>query len=285
MERNGNTQNSIKTAGQMLRALARLADLNNPVQIEQQIARLPVGNSRKRNLCIAYHAYTKYYKIQWEMPKYKRDTKQFKVPTTEKCNLIIASATPDLALKLRISKTTGLRPIEVVGLTPNDIDTERKTVTPKTAKDGAPRTLPLTEDLCNALKAHIQTHNTQPNERLFPIDPHSYCNNYTRTRNRLANKLNDPTLLKIRLYDFRHYFGTTTMQKTQNVPFTAYCMGHKEWKNTQVYVDILAILNTIEEEYNSVVATTLEQFQRYINEGYQYIADWDTHTKILRKRK
>lgn len=221
MENRGCAKGTLQSASQMLTALSRQANLNVPQQVEQAIARQQVSNSRKRNLAVAYSQYAKYYKIEWTMPKYKKDTKQFKVPTTEKLNLLIAAATPALALKLRISMETGLRPVELMNLTPNDIDTDRKTVTPRTAKNGAPRTLPIQETLCEAIKAHIRLKNVQPTQRLFPAEIHSYGNNYQQTRNKLAKKLNDPTFLKIRLYDFRHYFGTKTMQKTQSVPFTA----------------------------------------------------------------
>jgi integrase len=217
------------------------------------------------------------------MPKYHNDNKQFKVPTLEKLNLLIASSTPNLALKLRIS-TKGLRPIEVVQLTPDHIDTDRKTITPKTAKNGRPRTIPIDEPLNEAIKAHIQTNNIQPKEKLFPIDPHSYCTTYCRTRNKLAKKLNDPTLLKIRLYDFRHYFGTMTMLKTGSVPFTANQLGHKEWKNTQVYVDMVAVLNQIDEEYYTAVAETPEQARKLIEQGFQKADEWEK-AHIYRKRK
>jgi hypothetical protein len=65
-------------------------------------------------------------------------------------------------------------------------------------------------------------------------------------RNRVAMKLNDQTIKSIRLYDFRHYFGTTTCRRTQSTAHTAYCMGHKNWKNTQVYVYIQEILSSVD---------------------------------------
>ena len=39
--------------------------------------------------------------------------------------------------------------------------------------------------------------------------------NIQHARNKIAKRLNDQTLKQIRLYDIRHYFGTSTYDKTR----------------------------------------------------------------------
>jgi hypothetical protein len=74
------------------------------------------------------------------------------------------------------------------------------------------------------------------------------------------------------------------MQKTGSVPTTAYMLGHREWKSTQVYVDILTILNSIDEDYTSATAKTPEEARKLIDQGFQK-ADEFGEIHIYRKRK
>jgi integrase len=284
MEGDGASKTTVKETRQKLNQLSKLADLENPETVKQAIAKHECSESYKYNLTIAYHHYATYYKIEWIKPKYEKNSKQFQVPTTEKIDFIISASHDSLATKLRISKEAGLRPVEIVNLTPKMIDIDHRTITPNTAKHGAPRTLPISQELCNTLKGYITQHNIQLDEKLFPISAHTFSTLYIRTRNHLAKKLNDPSIRKIRLYDIRHYFGTKTMQKTGSVPITAYMLGHREWKSTQVYIDILTILKSIDQDYTSAVATTEEQALKLIEQGFEYITDWNNN-KLFRKRK
>ena len=284
LENKGRSKQTIESVSKALRKMGKFSDINNPESVEKFIAKLQVSDSYKASLCGAYMTFCNYYKIDWERPRYSRQSKQFRVPTTEKLNLLIAEAHFDLSLKLQISKTCGLRPIEIVNLTPEQIDTDRKTISPITAKHGAPRTLPLTENLCNQLKAYISKNNIQPKQKLFPITSHSFSHIYQVARNRLAKKFNDPTINQIRLYDFRHYFGTTTIQKTGSTPLTAYYLGHKDWKNTKVYVDINTVLSSIEQDYVTATAKTVDECCKLIEQGFTK-ADEVDGIKIYKKRK
>lgn len=151
MENKGKVQQTIETVSKA-RKLGKKADLNKPEQVERVIAKLTVTDGYKRILCNAYKAFTDYYKIEWVKPKYSTQGEIFKCPTEEKLNLIIAGSRETLALKLRISKDCGLRPIEIVTLKAKSIDTDHKNITPITAKHGAPRAIPISESLNTALK-------------------------------------------------------------------------------------------------------------------------------------
>jgi hypothetical protein len=105
-------------------------------------------------------------------------------------------------------------------------------------------------------------------------------------RSRLANQMNDPTIKQIQLYHFRHYFGTMTQLKYRDVPTTAYLLGHRNWKNTQIYVNLTKILEMGQDGENYVVktASTLKEYTDLLEAGFTYVFDYE-NIKVLRKRK
>jgi integrase len=205
MKNDGKAEVTLRTTSFILGKIARHANLNNPEQVKQYVANLQVTSTYKQNIIKAYARYTTYKNIQWQKPKYERDTKQPKIPTTQKLELLIAKAGNILSLKLDISFRTGMRPIEVVNLKVKDIDFEHKTITPAVFKHGAPRTLPIPEYLRDKIQEHTNYYKLTSNDKLFKGNVRSYCGNYREMRDYLAIKLGDPSLRQIRLYDFRHH--------------------------------------------------------------------------------
>jgi integrase len=193
--------------------------LNNPEEVKQLISKINGSNGYKKNLCLAYNKYCKYYNIDWEMPIYIPNPKQIRIPTTENLNMLIAYAGQSLSLKLMISKETGLRPVELINLKVKDIDLEQKKVYPRTAKHGAPRILKLSDNLTKRLQTYIIRKDLEPNNKLFKGTAEKYGKSFSQSRNRLAKKLRNPTLRTIRLYDFRHYFATMLYKETKDILF------------------------------------------------------------------
>ena len=219
MENNGKSNYSIKFVDKALTYISKHANLNEPEKVKQFIANLQVSNGYKRNLCIAYNKYCKYYRIKWEMPLYKPEAKAIRIPTKERLEMLIASSGRTLATKLTLSKETVLRPIELCNLKVKDIDLDQKIIYPTTAKHGSARALKISNKLQKALQDHIIRNNLNPNDKLFKGNADYYSKHYRQIRNRLANKLKDPSLKTIRLYDFRHYFATTLYAKTRDILF------------------------------------------------------------------
>jgi integrase len=129
MKNNGLSDYTIKNTSKLLKFLDKHADLNNPDAVKTVIA-THVSNNYKRNLCFAYKKYAQLCNIKWQMPKYRQDRKIRRIPTSEKLEMIIAKAGKTLAIKLRISKECGLRPIELQNLKVKDIDLEQKIIYP-----------------------------------------------------------------------------------------------------------------------------------------------------------
>jgi integrase len=215
----------------------------------------------------------------------KADSKAVTLPTLEKLNAFINYSRRGLALKLRISKY-GLRPIEVCTLKAKDIDPDHKTITPTTAKKGLPRTIPIDQPLADTLRAEIQKRKLQPNDYLFNPIAKYYCKTFVAMRTRLAKQMNDPTIKQTKLYHFRHYYGTMTQLKYRDVPTTAHLLGHRDWKNTQIYVNLAKILEMGEDGENYVVktASTLKEYTDLLENGFTYVSDYE-NVKVLRKRK
>ena len=281
MKNNNLSEDTIKNTSKLLSRLSHLTDLNNPEQVKQSIAQMQASQSYKRNLCIAYNKYVKYCKLQWEMPHYRQEAKKRRIPTKEKLEMIISSCGRILATRLRLSMETGIRPVELCNLKVRDIDLEQRIIYPTTAKHGTPRALKISEKLQTMLQTHITKSKLQPNDRLFNGNSNYYGLKFRTARNRLADKLGDPTIQQIKLYDFRHYFATMLYHKVRDIFYVKEQMGHSQIKTTMVYVQLLY---ATEDEYTCKVAQNINEATQLIENGFEYVTEIDG-TKLFRKRK
>jgi len=281
MKNNNKSDYTLRATSKGLKQLSKHADLNNPEQVKTYIATLNVCNGTKKNLCIIYNSFCKHHQIKWQMPKYNPEPKNIKIPTKEKLEMIISASGKTLATKLTISKECGLRPIELCNLKVKDIDLDQRLITPTTAKNGKPRTLKISQSLQRQLQDHIIRNNLNPNDKLFKGKADAYSRLYTRKRNALAKKLQDPTIRQIRLYDFRHYFATMLYHKTRDILYTKQQMGHKRIENTLIYTQLL---NLNDDEWICKVSHNIEESKTLIENGFEYITEQDG-LKIFRKRK
>jgi integrase len=259
--------------------LARNIDLNEPKKVLNFIANRNVTNGTKQSLCYAYKKYCKQYQIEAQIPFYQPEPKPIKLPTKEKLQIFITNASKRLSTKLTLSMETGLRPLEVHNLKVKDMDLEQRLIYPTTKKHGIERPpLKISKQLQKMLSKY--TANKDQNEVVFPQTTAQYGKNFRHLRNRLAEKLQDPTLKNIRLYDFRHYFCTKKLQDlpTYNV---MRLMVHKRLETTQRYMHYL---DMTEKEWKSAEANTKQEAMRLIDQGYEYVTDIDG-TKLFRKRK
>jgi integrase len=281
MKNQAKSDETIKNTSKALTTLSKHADLNNPEQVRQHIANLQVSTSYKRNLCIAYNKFCQYYEIKWDMPLYKPQAKRIKIPTKEKLEMLISSSGKTLATRLMISMECGLRPIELCNLKVKDVDLEQRSIYPTTAKHGTARALKISNKLQLMIQNHIVRNSLNPNDKLFRGNAENYGKHYRIMRNRLAKKLQDPTIQQIRLYDFRHYFATMTYHKTRDLLYTKQQMGHSQIKTTLIYTQLL---NLNEDEWTCKVAHNSTEDTQLIEAGFEYVTERDG-LKFYRKRK
>ena len=144
LEGKGKQPNTIDSFHRHINVLARHANLDNPQEVELAIARRkltdsstkkltdkPASNTYKSKLCFTYQHYVKFYKLNWEMPKYIEEERSIQPPSDEKCQMLIASSRGALSLRIDISIQTGLRPIEIQGykgLKVKDIHPDQRTI-------------------------------------------------------------------------------------------------------------------------------------------------------------
>jgi integrase len=275
MERQGVETSTRTNHANRLKHLVKNCDLNNPKQVELFIAKKKSGHY-KELLATSYQYFCTYKKIAWTMPTYTTDEHMPKLPTTEQVNKLIIGAGKTLSLKLRLSMETGLRPCELMELQTKDIDTVSKLVYPRTHKHGSARILKISENLAQALQKYAIKKDLQPTDRLFKgnIDPikgsKKYGQAYREMRKTLAKKLNDSTLLTVRLYDLRHYFLTYDYIKLRDVGLTAQDAGHKDWNTTRKYIHLARVMELIEnsDECITKTATTVKECQELIEHGF-----------------
>lgn len=248
--RSANTRDGIL---RHLKQLIKRANLDNPQEVELAIARYkkqdgkPASNTYKIKLCDCYAYYCKFYKIDWERPEYTPEPRSIQPPTDEKCQMLIAAAKGELSIKIQISTETGLRPIEVQGykgLRAKDIHFDQRTITALSTKGCNPRPpMKISEELTARLKTFITINGIAPDEQLFKGNERRFGEHYRRLRNRLAERLKDPTIKAIRLYDLRHAYVTKQLRRCQNAETVRQIVGHKQLNTTQKYMHLLAGTN------------------------------------------
>lgn len=281
MKSNGYSEYTLNFVSKALTFLAKHADLNDTEAVKKFIGEYDADNGYKRNLAIAYNKYVKYHALSWKMPLYAVAEKRPKIPASEKIDVIVSASCLNLACKLSISKETGLRPIEVADLKVRDVDLEQRLVYPSTAKNGSGRVLKISEKTTNMIKALILKHKLSMNDKLFKGTGSTYGKQFRAVRNKLAEKLQDPSIRQIRLYDLRHYFATMLYHRTRDLLLTKQQMGHKKIETTLIYTQLV---DNGSEEFYSATAKSVAEAQKLIEQGFDFVCDVDG-VKLFRKRK
>jgi integrase len=250
LERKGRSPNTITAYAKNLKALALRADLKDTKAVELAIARYkkkngrPATNNYKSKLCDQYATYCRFNHVECEKPTYTPEPTTIQPPSQEKVRMFVASARGNLSIKIDIIQQTGLRPIEIVGekgLQANNIHPDQSTITARITKGCNPRPLmKITPELMTRLENYITQHNLKGDDILFKGKQRDFGQAFRRFRNRLAKKLNDPTIQNIRLYDLRHYYVTRQLRRIQNAEIVRQIVGHKRLKTTQNYMHLLA---------------------------------------------
>jgi integrase len=105
---------------------------------------------------------------------------------------------------------------------------------------------------------------------------------WRQTRDRLANKLNEPQLKTIPMRNLRHHFATLKYDQTKDILLVKQLLGHKKIETTMFYTQLITFNDT--EEYTCRTATNVKEATELLEHGFTYIQDIDG-IKIYRKRK
>jgi integrase len=282
MKKNAYADTTIKATGKRLRSLQRNCNLKDPENVKAYIANKTCSSGFKETLIETYAILMKSVNQQWQQPFYQRYDKQPKIPTEEKINMLIANARPRMALFLSMSKDLGTRPIELTWLQVKHINLDNGAVNITSAKHCVGRTLKMKQTTLEMLKKYIVKKQLNQDSRLFPTESENISNEYRKTRNALAQKLQDPTIQQIRLYDFRHYYATMLYHKTRDLLHVKAHLGHKDLRTTLRYTQLLETLEN--DEYTCKTATNIKEAANLIENGFEYITEMEG-LKLFRKRK
>jgi integrase len=273
---------SQKTYSKCLKRLSRETDLDDPLKVEDYVYSKEWSNKTKKVYFDAYSHYCKANEIEWIRPRLNSEAYPVKIPTEQRIDMIISSCTKKYATVFHISKH-GLRPDEISKITLRDIDLDRGILTVRTSKLGIERTIKLNKITHDLLKEYAYSKEATLNNKLF-AKTKTLREKWVFYRNKAFDKFKDHELLKIRLYDLRHWFGTTQYIKTRDIFHVKYLMGHRNIESTLHYMHIAKGLVNYSDEYTVKVASTIEEFTTLLETGFEYISDYGDK-KILRKRK
>jgi integrase len=106
-----------------------------------------------------------------------------------------------------------------------------------------------------------------------------------KTRKRLAIQLQNPRFLKITFHTFRHWKATELYHQTKDLYYVKQFLGHKDLKNTEIYINIEhTLFDQYSDQYTVKVADKPEEVKALLEVGFEYICQKD-NLIFLRKRK
>jgi len=283
MKKNAYADTTIESTGKRLRHLQRNCNLQEPENVKGFIANKKCSNAYKEALIEAYDLLMRSMNQQWQKPFYKRNDKLPKIPTEEKIDMLISNASTRMALFLSMSKDLGTRPIELTWLKVTDINLQNGVTHITGAKHTVGRVGKLKSNTLEMLKQYILKKHLNANDRLFQCKSENMSEQYRIFRNRLAEKLQDPTFKTIRLYDFRHFKATMEYHKTKDLLHVKTLLGHKDLRTTLRYTQLLD--NLPSDEYHCKTASNTKEATNLIENGFEYVTTTPDALMLFRKRK
>jgi len=116
------------------------------------------------------------------------------------------------------------------------------------------------------------------------MDIEYFSINLQRQRRKLANKIENPRLLKIHFHTFRYWKGAILYHETKDMYYVMQRLGHRNIQNTLLYVQLEEALFQGECEYICKVAKTEAEVCTLIEAGFEFVTDFQG-SKIFKKRK
>jgi integrase len=184
---------------------------------------------------------------------------------------------------MQLLKETGARPGEIWNIDDDAFDFESNTVSIAPEKNSNPRIFHMSQKLVGMLRSLERPYGKYyfaPPE----MDLDNFRDNYDQQRKRIATKVNNPRLNRIMFKTIRTFVGTMLYHKTKDVLFVMKSLGHKNIKNTLIYIQLEEALFKDEIDYISKVAKTEAEACVLIEAGFDFVCDFDGH-KLFRKRK
>jgi len=247
----GRAEETIRSRIQSLKQVSKICDLIDPEIVKTWLADknnehnfikvCTWANKTKTKFIDTYSAYLKFKGIQWKPPHYTPQNKLPFLPPEGEIDLLIASCGHLTATVLQMLKETGMRIGELTQLKPEDIDTQRKTVSITPEKGSNPRILPISDKLITM----ITTLHRDPRAKyttLFQCHKDTLRDYLCSQRKAVAQKLNNPRLQRITFHTLRHWKGTMEFIDKKDIMHVKQILGHKTVTSTEIYINLAEAL-------------------------------------------
>jgi integrase len=280
----GRAESTIKSRVQILKSLVKAgASLMDPESVKLALAQINWVPKRKVNAVDAYDIFVKRYGLTWAPPRYRVPRNNPFVPTEKEIDALIAGTGSRTSTLLLFLKETGVRIGEAQNLKWVDIDVERRLVNVTPEKGSNPRTIPISDVLL--VKLHgMKTNKSANPERVFTTDKPSLYRVFHKQRRKMAEKLQNPRLMKVTFHSIRHWHGTIFCMLHGFGP-TQERLGHRSPINTEKYVHLAQIyFKDAQVTYDCREAVTVDQAKDLIAKGYEYVTEID-RMKLFRKKE
>jgi integrase len=284
MQKEGLREGTIRPRCKLLKILCRRgAELYDPESVKKAIAKQPWCEGRKANAVDAYSSFLKMAGGTWAAPKYKGIAKLPFVPKETEIDQLIAACSHRVGTFLQLLKETGARCGEVWPIEWDSLDFETNTVRITPEKNSNPRIFHMSQKLVGMLQSLRKNYGEYVfSNRNMPLD--NFRDAYTEQRKRIAHKVQNPRLNKIQFKTMRTWKGTMEYHRTKDVLHVMQVLGHKNIKNTLIYIQLEEALFKDEIDYTSKVAKTEAEACVLIEAGFEFVCDFDGH-KLFKKKK
>ena len=283
LKANGNTKDmTIRRINATLTKLSQTNNLDNPEQVKLYIANMKADNQTKNKYATHYNHYCKANAIEWKKPFYKVVEKTPLIPTPQDVQAIIDNCSEDYVTIFTIESETACCPEELYQVTQKDINTEKGEISITGVKGHTSKNYKLKPQTKELLIRYLAKHQK---EHPFP-KAHTQSQMWYQFREKASQKLHKPQLLNINLRNLRNFSGE---QFYKHLPIRdpialMQHFRHKKIDRTMQYIRAIILDYEEDDQWISRTSTTIEQDQKLIENGFQYITERDG-TKLFRKRK
>jgi integrase len=284
MKKQGYARTTIIVYSNILEVLAkRGANILDPENVKDIIARQEWSAARKNSVVAAYTLFLTILGKSWEPPRCHRPTRKLPfIPMESEIDQLIAACGKKTSTFLQTLKETAMRSGEANRLEWTDIDFTNRTITlNKPEKGGNSRIFKVSSKLIDMLNALPRT-----SVKVFGDSPAPHKRtNFLKARKVIARKLQNPRLIRITFHTLRHWKATMLYHQTKDILYVKQFLGHKRIEDTLLYIQLAeTIFKETTDEFTVRVAKSLDDACSFLEAGFEYVTDMDG-VKLFRKRK
>ncbi len=262
--------------------MERGTNIYDAENVKDTIARQEWSAATRHMAINAYTAFLRMLGQKWEPPICKVTRKIPFIPTEQEIDALVAGCGKKTAAFLQLLKETAMRAGEANKLEWTDIDTNSRTITLNNPeKNSNTRIFKVSLKLMAMLRALPKT-----NTRVFGGGPTDNRKSpFLKSRKQIAQKLQNPRLLRISFHTLRHWKATMLYHQTKDPLFVKEFLGHKKLDTTLLYIQLAnTLFNQITDEFHVKVAAKPKEIKQLLEIGFEYVCEKDDLV-FFRKRK